>query len=779
MIRLFLIFFFFATFFSFSQVGPRSWQDHLGLNNCNSITKFNGKIYASNYNGIVKVNEDDFSVERLNKINGLNDVGIRLLRVNPYNNKLLVIYENSNIDVISSNDDIKNYSEIKSKILSGKKIINEVTFKGQFAYLACGFGIIVFDTEKLEVKETFIIGPNGTNIEVYQLALNDSLIFAATPNGLYRSNYKTKILNNFNNWSLVPSSDIPAGAVCGVVNAKGKIVAAYSPSKLNQDSLLKDKFYVLNNNAWSKLFTTFDPTTIKKLTYVDNNYFSLIDQFGVLVLDVNDLLFKQRFTSANGAPNFNAQDTYFGSNNGSYSYWVADQFNGAFQSYGPNPYYSQQVVKLGGTYSSLISNIDIFEGEVATSPSAPDQGGGTKYVREGINLFENNDWTYLKSKEFNNNEIYDINFVYYDRKDRSRVYASSWWAGLLEYKDKQLVAIYNASNSAMPELYPGATRCSGMCMDNDGNLWFANSDSKNYVTVKKKNGSFQSFTFDVGRFTRKVFVDKNNYIWALHERQAGITVFKHNNFSTPVQNVNYKVLTKDVGFGNLGSNSIYSIAEDKDGKIWIGTDAGVRVFYNSTSIFSNSNFDAQPIKIVQDGNVELLLEKDVVTSIVVDGANNKWVGTLDGGIYCFSPDGLQQIYHFTKDNSPLYSNTIVDINYEKVSGDIYIGTDLGLQSFRSVIIEGEDKYSNVYAYPNPVKPNYQGTVFVRGLIDNSVVKIVDESGNLVWETKSQGGQIEWPLKNLSSNRVSSGVYIVYATTTNGEQRAVSKVLVIN
>jgi hypothetical protein len=121
----------------------------------------------------------------------------------------------------------------------------------------------------------------------------------------------------------------------------------------------------------------------------------------------------------------------------------------------------------------------------------------------------------------------------------------------------------------------------------------------------------------------------------------------------------------------------------------------------------------------------------------------------------------------------------VDINYEKVTGDIYIGTDLGLQSFRGIIIEGEDKYSNVYAYPNPVKPNYQGTVFVRGLIDNSAVKIVDESGNLVWETKSQGGQIEWPLKNLSSNRVSSGVYIVYATTTDGEHRAVSKVLVIN
>ena len=179
----------------FSQVGPRSWQDHLGLSNCNSITKYNGNIYASNYNSIFKINEWDFSYEKISKINGLNDVGIKLLRANPFNNKLLVIYDNCNIDIINSDEEIFNYSDIKSKILNGKKIINEVVFKNQFAYLSCGFGIVVFDTEKLEVKETLIIGPNGANLEVYQLAFNDSLIFAATPNGLLQSNYKTKILD--------------------------------------------------------------------------------------------------------------------------------------------------------------------------------------------------------------------------------------------------------------------------------------------------------------------------------------------------------------------------------------------------------------------------------------------------------------------------------------------------------------------------------------------------------------------------------------------------------
>ncbi|MBA2610862.1 MAG: hypothetical protein H0U95_02750 [Bacteroidetes bacterium] len=749
------------------------------MNNCNSITRFNNKIYASNYNGIVKIDENDFSIERLSKINGLNDVGVRLLRTNANNNKLLVVYDNSNIDVINSNDEIKNYSDIKSKILNGKKIINEVTFKNQYAYLACGFGIIVFDMDKLEVKETFIIGPSGSNLEVYQVALNDSLIFAATPNGLYKSNYKTQILNNFNNWVLVPPTSIPAGPVGGVVCVSGKVVAAYSPWRANNVDVLKDTLYVLSNNVWSKLLSNPLPTTVKKMSYSTNTFFSIIDQYGVFVRDVNTLQQQGYFTAVNSETNYSPNDAYFYKFNGNYSFWVADKYNGAFQTYGSNPYYGQNVVKCNGTNRNLISNIDVLDGRVAISPSAPDQGGGTNFVNEGVNIYNDNNWSYIKVSDLSNNVVYDINCVYYDRKDKSRFYASSWSSGLLEYKDNQLVAVYNASNSPMGEVYPGAVRCSGLCMDKNGNLWFATSDVKNFLGVKKKDGTFQSFYFDAGRFTRKVFVDKNNYVWALHERQGGITVFNHNNFSAPIQNVNFKVLNKDVGTGNLESNSVYSIAEDKDGKIWIGTGAGIRVFYNPTNIFNGSNYDAQPIKIVQDGNVELLLEKDVVTAIVVDGANNKWVGTLDGGLYCFSPDGLTQIYHFTKDNSPLYSNTIIDLNYEQVSGDVYIGTDLGLQSFRSIIIEGDEKYNNVYAYPNPVRSNYPGTVFVRGLVDNSVVKIVDQNGNLVWETKSQGGQIEWPVKTLAGNRVASGVYIVYASTTTGDQKAVSKILVIN
>lgn len=774
-----LVFFFLVLSFSFpAQIGPRTWQDHTSLNRCVSVTKLGTKIYASNNVGIVRFEQSELSPESITKINGLHDVGVKLLRTNTFNNKMLAIYENCNIDVIDLKGNITNYPDFNLKIFAGKKVINEVTFYKQFAYLACGFGIVLFDTDKLETKETFIIGPGGSNLEVYQVALNDSLIFAATPLGVYQSNYKTKSLNNFNNWHLV--TDLPAGPYCGIAEVDGKIVTAYSPNKLNPTIQFKDTLYVLKNNTWSRQQAATEKHTIYKIGMSSGELFSLINEFGLLVSNINTGAPSNYITSYNGKNDFRIVDGYFGKDHlNNLAYWCADLYYGLYQTYSYYPFYPQNKVSREGINQPLVNNIDIFDGKIAISPSHPDAGGGRIYSDQGLNIFANDDWTYVKQNDNYNQKIPDITYAYFDRKDATKMWASSWGTGLLEYKNNKLVGVYNTTNTPMASTSPGDLRVSGMDMDDDGNLWFANSDVSKFINVRKKNGTFQSFEMGAVKFTRRLMVDKNNYIWAIHEREGGITVFKHNNFSTPVPDVNYKVLTKDVGSGNLQSNSVYSIAEDKDGKIWVGTSAGVVVFYNPTSIFSGSSYDAQPIKIVQDGNVELLLGKEVVTSIAVDGANNKWIGTQTGGVYCFSSDGLTQIYHFTKENSPLYSNSVIDINYYEKTGDVYFGTELGLQSFRSLIVAGEEKYSDVFAYPNPVRPGYSGTVLIRGLVDNSIVKITDASGNVVWETKSHGGQVEWNVSTFSGNKVDSGVYLVYATTPTAEQKTVTKILVVN
>jgi sugar lactone lactonase YvrE len=754
------------------QSGPRSWRDHLGISSSNSVTRLNRMVYASYKNGLIRFDEQKKEIETLNKTNGLNDVGVRLLRVNPNNKKLLIVYNNCNIDVIDATGAITNYPYFKNKTITGRKYVNEVTFYKNLAYLACGFGIVVFDMDKLEIRDTYYIGKQGADLEVYQIALNDSVICAATATGLYSANYKRSLLNNFQSWQ--HPSELPIGPYCGVIYSSNKFVSVYSLYSTDRSKEGKDTFYVNNGNKW-KLFTELSGghSVIKLGTFMDT-LFHVYDKFGVAIRKSKDAGLVRVLYSLNEEKTpLSVQDVYYGKDySQNISYWVADELYGLFQSY--YSYLPSERIKVNGTRKSYVSTIDVYNGTVAIAPSYPEPSGATIYLREGLNVRKNGDWSYLPATDSAGNDVLDFTSVLLDRKDRTVMWAASWYNGLFKYENGVLVKSYTVKNSGLADLFNGMTHCISLTSDADGNVWFAQSDSKDLIGVIKRDGSMIKYRFESGRFTRKIFIDKNKQLWALHEAGGGITVYKFNNFNI----ASTRTISADAGAGNLGSNAVYSIAEDQDGRIWVGTEAGIRVFYSPANITTVSNYDAQPIKIVQDGNVELLLEKETVTSIVVDGANNKWVGTRSGGVYCFSPDGITQLYHFTAANSPLYSNNIIDLNYDATTGDVYIGTEVGLQSFRSTILNGSDNFGSIMAFPNPVRPDYTGTVLIRGLINNSIVKVADPSGNVVWETKAEGGQVEWPLTAFSGTKVAPGVYLVYASSEDAEAKVVSKILIM-
>jgi hypothetical protein len=538
--------------------------------------------------------------------------------------------------------------------------------------------------------------------------------------------------------------------------------------------------YVLNGTSWKK-HGDFNGTTIYSMGSMYSTYYHVMDIFGLAVRDINTGIPANVIYQLNGvSPIFVNDVTYDKDFSGNVSYWVADRTYGLYQNY---IYYSpSQRITRNGTHNTGVGNIDVLNGKVGVAPAYVNVTGVGPGTREGINILSNGIWSYYPAVDLQGKDIVDMTSVLFDRKDQTKMWVSAWRYGIVAYKNNKISATWTPTNTpSMPSISADAyaTRCSGISEDSDGNIWFSHSDQINYLGVIKKSGEYQNFRFDAPRFTRKIFVDKNKQVWALHEGDGGITVYKNNNFAAPVLNSNYKMLSKNIGKGNLQENAVYSIAEDHDGKIWVGTSAGISVFYNPGNIFTGNDFDSQPIKIVQDGNVELLLGHETVMCLAVDGANNKWAGTATGGLYCFSPDGQTQLYHFTKDNSPLYSDLIFDLNYDEVTGDVFIGTEVGIQSFRSTILKGNDQYSNVTAFPNPVRPNYQGTVLIKGLVDKSIVKIADESGNMVWETKSSGGQVEWPVTTFSGSHVTTGVYVVYASTTDGELRTLTKILVVN
>jgi hypothetical protein len=193
-------------------------------------------------------------------------------------------------------------------------------------------------------------------------------------------------------------------------------------------------------------------------------------------------------------------------------------------------------------------------------------------------------------------------------------------------------------------------------------------------------------------------------------------------------------------------------------------------------VFYPPSLEPQKIIISQEGAFQYLLETEVVTAITVDGANRKWIGTENAGVFLFSADGQEQLLHFTAENSPLFSNNIYAITIDGKTGQVYIGTDKGLLSYQGDAVEGEEECSDVEVYPNPVSSGYAGPIAIKGVAANSTVKITDVSGNLVFETQALGGQAVWYGANLSGERVSTGVYLVFAMDQEGEETCTAKLL---
>lgn len=255
-------------------------------------------------------------------------------------------------------------------------------------------------------------------------------------------------------------------------------------------------------------------------------------------------------------------------------------------------------------------------------------------------------------------------------------------------------------------------------------------------------------------------------------------VFNDNGTLSNTSDDQYKVLNTFEGSGGLPSLDVLSMAEDLDGEIWVGTGRGVAVFYAPDAVFSGGDFDAQQILIEQDGNIQVLLETEAVSTIAVDGANRKWLGTQSSGVFLVSADGTEQVHHFTAANSPLPSNTITNITIDGESGEVFIGTDQGVMSYRSDASEGLLEASCAKVFPNPVDRTYDGPITITGMMRDSDVRITDISGNLVYRTTSLGGQAIWPGTDLSGEAVSTGVYLIFATDPTGTSKCNTKVLVV-
>lgn len=760
--------------FTFSQgVAIGQWREHLPYHSVISVADDGRVVYCATPYAIFTYNKEDGMLKRYSKVNKLSDVGVSNIAWHKQKKLLIIGYRNGNIDIMKDGL-VKNYADIKRANILGSKKINNMFISGDLVYLACDFGIVVFDLERREVKDSYFIGPNGNQIPVYDIAFFNDSIFAATNKGIYRASLFSTNLADFSNWKL-DSALLRPGYICNLVEAyNDKLIVNFTKNLWNTDTS-----YVRINGQWNKL-TQFSHAL--KVQFREHNGQFVIAQAGAIQFFDSDLQMVNNYWSFNDK--FIMPSDFVFDTDEQDLLWIGDKNLGLIRN---KAQWNNTFIHPTGPYTDKVYNLTSAQGKIIGVPGARDISWNNTLTRLGYYAFENEQW--INRNTANTaafDTLYDALAVVIDPQNSSRFYIGSFGKGLVEIVNHQVVNVYDNKNTTMTGTVGMAdnVRVGGLTFDKHNNLWLTTSYTNQCISVKTAQNQWYSYTLPVVSSTdvySDIIVDKWGNKWVIMPKGGGMVVFNENGTFANTADDKYKRLTNSIGNGNLPSMNVYAIAEDKDGRIWIGTDKGIAVFYYPQNIFSGQNFDAQQILVEVGGYVQPLMESETVNKIVVDGANRKWIATEKGGVFLLSPDGTEEILHFTTENSPILSNSIGSIAIMPETGEVFFGTYEGLISYKGTATEAPPTYDDsvkVYAYPNPVRHDYNGTIAIKNLVYNSWVKITDIYGNLIFQTRALGGQAVWDGKLPDGTKPNTGVYLVFATNSDGSETMVTKILFI-
>lgn len=773
---------------SFTQIQGANWTYHLSNIHTTAVVKANNIVYFLSDGGIFYYNQEDNSLEQLNKIDGLSGSDFKGIEYSPETQTLIVYYTNSMIDIVRFDNGIQvsPILDIYQKNISGDKQINNVTCYQDLCYLACGFGIVVLDMVKMEIKDSFIIGDNGKNQVVYDVALDNEFIYAGTDEGIKYASLNAPNLLDYSYWNYVDNPTVGNADYQMIQYGAGRIWAVHQSEVWHGEKLISRHAETVWYNEFNELKEFFSMNILgDQLIFTGENsamekVICLYDKSAGLIGTIKDYPFKIKNLDISPKSAIIDEEGVI---------WIADENYGAIQY--KNETFTQMTPE--GPLDNGAFDMSYSDHKLWMCTGGRASGWSNLYnpaIFQSYTPDENNWETFYKFNHDELNEISDIIQVLPTPGFPNHIYVASWGNGVLEYKDGELIGVYNDTSPGSPlENVSGTAagkyvRIGGMDFDKEGNLWISNSEVEHKLHMKKAIGNeWKSFTFDElpeNENIGKVIATSNNQLWVIVPRGKGNGLYVMSSDGSQHKSLNvtsYFTNGTDELFATM--NDVYDIAEDKDGRIWVATSEGVTVYNDPENVFTEDPFYAsQPGLNENDGIYHPLLRTEIVTAIAVDGANQKWFGTKSSGVYLISAEGTEEREHYTTQNSKLISNGILSLAYNGDDGELYIGTDLGMVSIQTGSKNAKDHFDNVYAYPNPVKETYSGDIFISGMMEDTNVKITTISGRLVYETTSLGGQAVWDGKDLAGNRVHTGIYLVFCASSDGMESVVTKIAFI-
>ena len=747
-----------------ANAGIGDWVLYPSYHNATYCQTAGDKVYVLASGALYSYNTSDEEVRVYDKINTLSDIDITHIEYCKDIKALVVVYSNANIDILFDDEEVYNITDFKNKSLPDKRI-NGVDVQGTTAYISTVFGVVELDLEEYEFTNTYTTGLN-----TYCTYLFNGTLFCGTETGMYSCATDKNLLDK-NNW--VKKNNYFTKAICEL------------------DGMLYcylDEFGIYSYNA--------DNNILKDVVYNHGEKYNAMYSNGKEII-ASAKKKTTIITSPTDVTVYKNSNSNFILKDGNH-FWDCKGYNGVVKCIAKD---GEIIVNSTSvTPDSPIRNYCEYM-KFASDDKLLVAGGNLNYFDitfyDGTLMkydYSGNRWNNLPEdtiKQATGIPYLNLCAIDEDPAEPGHYFAGSFGYGLYEFRNGKFVKHYSTHNSPLESVIPTNTRfvrIPSVKFDKEGNLWCINTGTKNIVKVLKSDGTWCELYYKpIEKLATMVepVMDSRGWLWLKSlQGEAGIFCAKMN--GTPLDSSDDESkawLNKFVNQDGISYDiyQVFALAEDREGQMWVGTNTGLFVIDNPKTFFNNGVF--KQIKVPRNdgtGLADYLLSGTYIKSIQVDGANRKWIGTNDDGIYLISADGLETIHHFTTDNSSLPSNSIVSIAINDRSGEVFIGTDKGIASYMSDATRPEEKLdeNNIYAYPNPVKADFSGNIAIVGLTHDCNVKIVDTAGYLINEGTSNGGQYTWNGRNARGEKVASGVYYVLTYDSNGNEGVATKIVVI-
>ncbi len=740
-----------------------TWRMYLSYQIATKSAVSGSIIYSLMNGNLLSYDTEDGEVQTYDQLRQLSDVNIAYIAYSKAAGKLLIVYSNSNIDLLDGDGNVQNLSALKDKSILGKEV-SYVSINGSMAYLATGFGFVEVDMKEGVFRNTYKLGK-----ALQCIAASDDEVFFATSDGVFQCP-KSSNMQLEKNWT----KRTTWYSVTNMCYYQGKIMAMTNATLYAMDPAST------TNTAYDKGSYTYLKVSGDRLFWGNKNQLLMTSSLS----DSPTII---------PTPAKWSDVSYIGG-----TYWMSEQENGlrGYKINGSDIVPTGEVIQPSSPIHDLGYNLNWVGDRLLVA-------GGINTVSGFSNpatamYYENGEWTNFKEMdipaEYPRLRIINTTDLVQDPTDDTHHFASLYRGGLCEYRNGKFVKNYNHDNSplrsVMPDLsqYYNYVTCSALSFDEEGNLWMASTLKDTALHVLKPNGKWLSLYYEE--------IDGVSLIDKILHHSSGIKLIssrridfrgvfcidtKGTERTTDDKAILHQTIINQDGT-YYTPDQFFCLCEDLDGVVWVGTSAGLFAIEDVSKVF-DKDFRFTQVKINRNdgsGLADYLLNDVSIGCISVDAANRKWIGTQTNGALLISADGQEMLHHFTTENSPLLSDNVQGIAVHPGTGEVVFGTDKGLCSFIGDATAPEEELvkSNVTVFPNPITPDYTGPVAIRGLVKDTEIKILSTSGQLVWNGTSAGGTCLWNGCANNGKHVASGIYHVVANTPEGNKAIVTRIVVV-